>query len=128
MFAETTKGKRAVIHEGYLYQKIRDNGPKSWWRCQDRSCNGRLCMDDDIVINVSGIHHHPPNKAKITAQTVIRKMRKRAIKETTSIPKIYAEELADVSGYEGVKHSEIAINLWELTKWELTKWELTKWE
>ena len=71
-----------------LYQKIRDNGPKSWWRCQDRSCNGRLCMDDDIVINVSGIHHHPPNKAKITAQTVIRKMRKRAIEETTSIPKI----------------------------------------
>ena len=25
MFAETTKGKRAVIHQGYLYQKIRDN-------------------------------------------------------------------------------------------------------
>ena len=44
MFAETTKGKRAVIHQGYLYQKIRDNGPKSW------------CMDNDIVINVSGIH------------------------------------------------------------------------
>ena len=73
MFAETTKGKRAVIREGYLFQKIQDNGPKSWWRCQDRSCNGRLCMDDDIVINVSGIHHHPPNKAKVTAQTVIKK-------------------------------------------------------
>ena len=59
MFAETTKGKRAVIHEGYLYQKIRDNGPRSWWRCQNRSCNGRLCMDNAIVINVSGVHHHP---------------------------------------------------------------------
>ena len=111
MFVETTKEKRAVIHEGYLYQKIRDNDSKSWLRCQDRSCNGRLCMDNAIVINVSGVHHYPPNMAKITAQTVTRKMRKRAIEETTSIPKIYAQELAAVSGYEGVELSEIAINL-----------------
>ena len=53
-----------------------DNGPKSLWRCQDRSCNGRHCMDNDMVINMSGIHHHPPNKANITAQTVKRKMKK----------------------------------------------------
>ena len=55
MFAETTKGKRAII-QGYSYQKIRNNSPKSWWRCQDRSFNGRLCMVNDIVIKVSGIH------------------------------------------------------------------------
>ena len=57
-------------------------------------------MDNDNISNVSGAHHHPANKAKITAQTVIRKMRKRAIEETTSIPKIYAEELATASGYD----------------------------
>lgn len=38
-------------------------------------------------------------------------MRKRAIEETTSIPKICVQELAAASGYEGVEHSEIAINL-----------------
>ena len=38
-------------------------------------------------------------------------MIKRAIEETTSIPKLYAEELTTVSGYNGVEHSEIAINL-----------------
>ena len=26
---------------------------------------GRLCMDDDIVINVSGIHHHPQIRRRL---------------------------------------------------------------
>ena len=40
-------------------------------------------MENDILTNLSGAHHHPPNNAKITAQTVVRKMRKRAIVGTT---------------------------------------------
>ena len=38
-FVETSKGKTSVIHQGYIYQKIRENGERSWWRCRDRSCS-----------------------------------------------------------------------------------------
>ena len=68
-------------------------------------------MVNDVVTNVSGDHLHPPNNAKNSAQIVMTKIKKRAMEETTSIPKIYAQELAAASGLEGIEHSERAINL-----------------
>ena len=38
-FVETSKRKTSVIHQGYIYQKIRENGERSWWRCRDHSCS-----------------------------------------------------------------------------------------
>lgn len=97
-YVETCKGKKAIIHEGYVYHKIRENGSKSWWRCRDRNCKGKVHVEDDKVTSVCGEHLHPPNFAQAAAERVVTSMRKRAREETTAIPKLYAEEVAAATG------------------------------
>ena len=33
---------KAIVHEGNIYQKIQENGERSWWKCKDRYCKRRL--------------------------------------------------------------------------------------
>ena len=44
-FVETSKGQQSIVHEGYIYQKIRQNGERSWWRCKDHSYKGKLWLE-----------------------------------------------------------------------------------
>ena len=71
---------------------------------------------------------HPPNNANITAYTVIRKMRERAVEDTKSIPRKYAQKVAAVADYGGISHSEKAINLLQFSaiKSSLYRGRMTK--
>ena len=105
-FVETSKGRQSVVHKGYIYQKIRENGERSWWRCKDRSCKGKLGLESDQVTATTGEHYHPPSQAQASTNTVISSMKKRAREESVPLPQIYRQEL-----YSGPGCEETAVNL-----------------
>jgi hypothetical protein len=103
-FTETSKGKSAVVYQGYIYQKIRENGEKSWWRCRDRSCKGKLRLESSQLPATTGEHAHPPSQARASANRVVSSMRKRAREESIPLPQIYRQELEKLTGKQGMKY------------------------
>ena len=108
-FVETSKGRQSVVHKGYIYQKIRKNGERSWWRCKDRSCKGKLRLESDQVTATIEEHYHPPSQAQASANTVISSMKKRAREESVPLPQIYRQEMTKL--YGAPRCEETAVNL-----------------
>ena len=53
---------RALKLVGYAYTKERVAVNKTIWRCEDRSCKGRLHLDEqEQVINVTEHMNHAPD-------------------------------------------------------------------
>ena len=88
----TSKGRWSIVHEGYIYQKVRENGEWSWWRCKDRTCKGKFRLENGQVTATTGEHFHPPSQAQASANTVISSMKRRAREESVPLPQIYCQE------------------------------------
>ena len=108
-FVETSKGRRSIVHEGYIYQKIRENGERSWWRCKDRTCKGKLRLENGQVTATTGEHFHPPSLAQTSANIVISSMKRRAREESVPLPQIYRQEMTKLYGGPGC--DETAVNV-----------------
>ena len=108
-FVETSKGRRSIVHEGYIYQKIRENGERSWWRCKDRTCKGKLRLENGQVTATTGEHFHPPSQAQTSANIVISSMKRKAREESVPLPQIYRQEMTKLYGGPGC--DEIAVNV-----------------
>ena len=108
-FVETSKGRRSIVHEGYIYQKIRENGERSWWRCKDRTCKGKLRLENGQVTATTGEHFHPPSQAQTSANIVISSMKRRAREESVPLPQIYRQEMTKLYGGPGC--DETAVNV-----------------
>ena len=108
-FVETSKGRRSIVHEGYIYQKIRENGEWSWWRCKDRTCKGKLRLENGQVTATTGEHFHPPSQAQTSANIVISSMKRRAREESVPLPQIYRQEMTKLYGGPGCE--ETAVNV-----------------
>ena len=112
-FVETSKGRRSIVHEGYIYQKIRENGERSWWRCKDHTCKGKLRLENGQVTATTGEHFHPPSQAQASANIIISSMKKRAQEESVPLPQIYSQEMTKLYGGPGC--DETALNHLSIT-------------
>lgn len=92
MFLQTSKGKRLLDHEGYLYYCEREgrasSGRKDIFRCPkyfdpDVRCKGRAHVEGGTTVTVTAPHSHPPDPAKGEAIRVSNRLREKA---TTSSP------------------------------------------
>ncbi|KAH9387787.1 hypothetical protein TYRP_008984 [Tyrophagus putrescentiae] len=116
MFLQTSKGKRLLDHEGYLYYCEREgrasSGRKDIFRCPkyfdpDVRCKGRAHVEGGTTVTVTAPHSHPPDPAKGEAIRVSNRLREKA---TTSSPETPAAHLVLAEVEEG------QVNLLKLPK------------
>ena len=97
-FAISNKGKPLLIYENYLFKCNKTTASKTYWMCTERQCNVYIHTSlIDQLICVSGGHNHSSNPDQIEAKLLRDKMKERILTETTSITKIYDEEIAKVN-------------------------------
>jgi hypothetical protein len=95
-FSVTTKGKRTLLYDGYIYTLNRDRGKVKYWRCEDRTCSAFIHTDgNDCYKTHSGSHNgHLASPERVELLEFKRKVKERVINETTAIARIYDQELA----------------------------------
>ena len=59
-----TTGSRNVIHDGYRYCLDKKRDEKTYWRCTDKTCSGRLNLVNDTTVTSTKPHSHPPTPAE----------------------------------------------------------------
>ena len=67
-------------------------------RCHDRSCTGTaVTHTTDELVSCNNKHSHLSNTAERVVEVVKERMKKRAKKQTTPIPRIYHNGLQEVA-------------------------------
>ena len=93
-FTKSNKGKPLLIHENYVFKCNKITTNKKYWLCTERECGVYLhtCINDQLM-HIAGVHKHPANPDQLQVKLVRDKMKERILVETTSITKIYDEEI-----------------------------------
>ena len=64
---KTQKGGTGLIHNGFKHVVNRKTTSKTFWRCSDRKCSGRVTTEGTTV-KITANHSHPANEAKLEAE------------------------------------------------------------
>ena len=64
---ETSKGKQAVIMNGYIYSLKKETKTSKNWQCTNRKCNGKLTtsLDGKVILHADTRHNHASDESKI---------------------------------------------------------------
>ena len=73
-----TARSRNVIHEGYRYCLDRKRDEKSYWKCVDKTCSGRLSLVDDTTVTSTKPHMHPTTPAENSVHCAKQTMKQKA--------------------------------------------------
>jgi hypothetical protein len=94
-FTTSNHGKTMLIYAGYVYRLKKSTKKVKYWICQSNSCAANVHTNvDNQFIKANGQHRHLPAPERIEVRDLKNKVKKRVEDETTSVPKIYEEELA----------------------------------
>lgn len=93
-FVTSNKGKRLLVLKNYLFKCNRTTPSKKYWSCTEKDCGvyTHTSLTDEFIC-IRGTHNHPANPDQIQVKIVKDKMKERILGETTSITKIYDEEI-----------------------------------
>ena len=88
-----------LICDGFIYQLNKSKPKIKYWRCKDRMCSAYMHTDqNDQYLGKSGDHYsHLPMPETIELSIFKEKVKKRVVKETSAIGKIYGNELASAA-------------------------------
>ena len=93
-FVTSNKGKPMVVYENYLFKFNRQSKSKKYWLCDKSGCGIYLHTSlTDEMISITGVHSHTANPDQIEAKILRDKMKERILFETTSLTRIYDEEI-----------------------------------
>ncbi|CAF1474881.1 unnamed protein product [Rotaria sordida] len=94
-FTSSNRGKRLLVYYGYIYRLKKSTTKIKYWSCNSNGCTANVHTNpNDHFIKASGDHHHLPSPEQIELRNLMKKVKDRVQVETTSVPKIYEEELA----------------------------------
>jgi hypothetical protein len=95
-FSTSNKQKSILICEGFIYQLNKTRPKVKYWRCKDRLCSAYIHTDqNNQYLGKSGDHcSHLPAPESIEVSVFKENVKKRVVKETIAIGKIYDNELA----------------------------------
>ncbi|CAF1023652.1 unnamed protein product [Rotaria sordida] len=94
-FTTSNRGKPMLIYSGYVYRLKKSTKKVKYWVCQSNSCAANVHTNaNDQFIKANGRHQHLPAPERIELRDLKHTVKKRVENETTSVPKIYEEELA----------------------------------
>ena len=95
-FTSSERNKAVLNYNGHQYTFKRQGATTNEWRCRQRKCSSTLSLtsDNTIVLRPASSHScEPVNASKQIIDEAVQRMKKCAREETTTIPKIYTEEL-----------------------------------
>ncbi|CAF1380510.1 unnamed protein product [Rotaria sordida] len=94
-FTASNRGKPMLIYSGYVYRLKKSTKKVKYWVCQSNSCAVNVHTNaNDQFIKANGRHQHLPAPERIELRDLKHTVKERVENETTSVPKIYEEELA----------------------------------
>jgi hypothetical protein len=93
-FTTSNKGKPLLIHNSYVFKCNKTTLSKKYWICNDPVCGVSLHtnMENQFLL-VTGNHDHAVEPESLDIKLLKDKMKERILSETTSITKIYDEEV-----------------------------------
>jgi hypothetical protein len=95
-FTSSEGNKPVLNYNGHQYTFKRASVTTNEWRCRQRKCTSTLSLtlDNEIVFRQPSAHScNSLLASKQVVDEAIERMKKRARDETTTIPRIYVEEL-----------------------------------
>ncbi|CAF4733615.1 unnamed protein product, partial [Rotaria sp. Silwood2] len=94
-FTISNRGKPLLIYAEYIFRLKKSTMKVKYWNCHSNDCVANVNTDkNDHFIRSNDQHHHTPEPEQIELRNLKRKVKERVQTETSSIPKIYEEELA----------------------------------
>jgi hypothetical protein len=63
-YIKSQRGANKLAFNGYLYYKESAKGSRVYWRCEDRSCRGRVVETEGCHQEIQD-HFHPPDASKV---------------------------------------------------------------
>ena len=113
---ETSKGKQAVIMDGYIYSLKKETKTSKNWQCTNRKCNGKLTtsLDGKVILHADTRHNHTSDESKIQTHLLRQACKRKAEEEISERPrKIIIREAGklktDKVSLSGVQSSRRAI-------------------
>ncbi len=101
-FATSNKGKPLLIYEKYLFRCNKTTAGKKYWVCLEPECGVYIHTTvTDELIYINHDHGHSVNPDQMEAKVLRDKMKERILAETTSITKIYDEEIVKANLSKG---------------------------
>lgn len=91
---ETSKGKKCLLFEEYLYHRERIRNTTTYWRCAyGDGCRGRAVQRNEDLPVVTSSHNHDPDKHRNELEQFKTDLKKHIRDEQTPIKQIYRSEL-----------------------------------
>ena len=102
LFGTSNKGKPVIIYNNYFFTCNKTTGSKKYWVCNEKACGVYIHTTiNNEFICVKGYHNHISNPDEVTVKLLRDKMKERILAETTSITKIYDEEIVKANISKG---------------------------
>lgn len=102
LFATSNKGKPLLIFEQHVFKCNKTTATKKYWVCDERGCGIYIHTSlSDEFLSITGSHNHSSNPDQVEVKFIRDKMKERILTETTSITKIYDEEIAKANLSKG---------------------------
>lgn len=97
-FLTTNKGKPLLVLNQYTFKCNKIKITKKYWICTDSNCNVYVHTNlENEFFLVTGDHNHITDPNIFEIKSLKDKMKNRILSETTSITKIYDEEVTKAS-------------------------------
>lgn len=95
LFGTSNKGKTVLIYYNYFFNHNKSTASKKYWICNTKTCGVYIHTNiNDEFLCIKGDHNHNSNPDEVAVKLLRDKMKERILAETTSITKIYDEEIA----------------------------------
>ncbi|CAF1140680.1 unnamed protein product [Adineta steineri] len=102
-FFESNKGKRLLYFYDYIFKCNKATSSKRYWICVEKTCRVFIHTNlNDEFLTIVGNHNHVANPDILEMRILRAKMKSRIIHETTSITRIYDEEIAKAGLTESI--------------------------
>jgi hypothetical protein len=96
-FTSTGRSGKVLNYNGFQYTLKRERKTVVEWRCRSRECSSTLTLSRDNTVIVRQPNEHVSTclseAHKLVVDQAVGQLKKRAREETTSIPKVYAQEI-----------------------------------
>ncbi|XP_078504908.1 uncharacterized protein LOC144763308 isoform X6 [Lissotriton helveticus] len=100
-YTTSQKGKRQLIVDGYIFNREKDIGERTMWKCPKyykQKCRGRAITKNEKVIHHTE-HNHVPSKAKTSIRKRMRELKARAKEKSASTSEILKDTTTDLPFY-----------------------------
>ena len=92
---KTNKGKPLLVYNQYTFKFNQKSSSKKYWLCTEHGCGVYMHTDlNNEFLSITSDHNHVANPDILEIKSIKDKMKERILAETTSITKIYDEEVA----------------------------------